>query len=337
MKTAVIICPGRGTYNAPELGVLKRQGVDLSTYDALRARQNQPLLAELDGAATFSPATHTRGDNASGLIYAASVADADALNGVEVVAVTGNSMGWYSAVAVGGALSPRNGFDVTNTMGSLMHQSSIGGQSLYPFVDSDWVEIPGLRQRLLNIVDDINAREGAFLAVSIHLGGMLVVAGNEAGLVAFEASVEPRDGTYPLRLRNHAGFHTSLQNPVAAQGQAALGAGLFEGPSIPMIDGRGAIWWPFACKTNALRDYTLGHQVTETYDFSKAVQIAAQEFAPDLFIVTGPGTTLGGAVAQSLIQIGWRGIRSKSQFQDMQSRDPVVISMGRAEQRKLVV
>ena len=80
-----------------------------------------------------------RGDNASGLIYAASYADSISLaEDIEIVAVTGNSMGWYIALACAGALSPRDGFHVVNTMGSLMHDSLIGGQVIYPFIREDW-------------------------------------------------------------------------------------------------------------------------------------------------------------------------------------------------------
>jgi hypothetical protein len=76
--------------------------------------------------------------------------------------------------------------------------------------------------------------------------------------------------------------------------------------------------------------------VTETYDFTHAIRIAAREFAPDLFIVTGPGTTLGGAVAQSLILADWRGMGSKTDFQTRQQTAPMLVSMGMDDQRARV-
>jgi hypothetical protein len=85
-----------------------------------------------------------------------------------------------------------------------------------------------------------------------------------------------------------------------------------------------------------LWDYTLGHQVLQPYDFAGAIRTAAREFAPDLFILTGPGTTLGGAVAQSLIAADCQGLRCKADFVARQERDPVLISMGLPEQRALV-
>jgi acyl transferase domain-containing protein len=139
-----------------------------------------------------------------------------------------------------------------------------------------------------------------------------------------------------MRLANHAAFHTALQAPVAAQGRAALAADLFAQPALPMIDGRGSIWWPGATDTGALRDYTLGTQVCETYDFTRAITVAAREFAPDLFIVTGPGTTLGGAVAQSLICAGWHGMTDKPGFRTRQDHTPLLAAMGQDAQRATV-
>lgn len=331
MTTAVVICPGRGTYGPSELGVLAHfpDRALLAGWDALRAGQGQQTLSDLDGAARYSLALHSRGDTASALIYAASFGDWLALSGVDVVAVTGNSMGWYSALACGGAVSPDDGFRLVNTMGTLMQDALIGGQLVYPVVDDDWRPDPARRAALLEGLP-------AGVHLSIDLGGLLVLAGQDDALTAFEASVPALD-RFPMRLTNHAAFHTSLMAPIAAQGRAALPASMVQDPALPLIDGRGAIWWPGASDRAALWDYTLGHQVTEPYDFAAAIRTAAQEFAPDLFIVLGPGTTLGGAVAQSLIQAGWRGMTDKAAFQAEQDRSGLLVSMGRADQRTTVV
>ncbi|MEZ5882069.1 MAG: ACP S-malonyltransferase [Nitratireductor sp.] len=341
-KTAVVVCPGRGTYNKGELGYLARHFSDkplLSAFDKKRADAGQETLSALDGADTFSVARHTRGDNASALIYAATLGDFLSIDreAIDIVAVTGNSMGWYSALACAGVLSAENGFAVVNTMGTLMQEALIGGQLVYPFMDDDWKASTSRKAELLELVGEIGSRQDAVFTLSIDLGGMLVLAGNEAGLAAFEAAVPPVQGRFPMRLANHAAFHSHLQAPVAEKGRAALAPELFSGPVLPLVDGRGAIWWPGASDPQALRDYTLGHQVVETYDFTHAMRIAAREFAPDLFIVTGPGTTLGGAVAQSLILSNWRGMASKAGFQRRQEEAPMLVSMGMAEQRPQVV
>ncbi|MFY0620213.1 MAG: ACP S-malonyltransferase [Pelagimonas sp.] len=341
-KTAVVICPGRGTYNAPELGYLGRHFPDaalLGQFDAMRQRVGQPTLSELDGAARFTLSKHSRGDNASGLIYAATYGDFLSINrdNVEIVAVTGNSMGWYSALACAGAVSPIDGFRISNTMGTFMQEALIGGQLVYPWMDEDWVPRPERRAILMALIADINARADHVLSLSIDLGGMLVLAGNEAGLTAFEQSADPVQDRFPMRLGNHAGFHSALQQPVSERGRAALPQDLFGQPDLPIIDGCGTVWWPGACNQTRLWDYTLGRQVVETYDFTAAVRTAAREFAPDLFVVTGPGTTLGGAVAQSMILSNWRGMSNKADFKSQQDKSDLLIAMGREEQRDLVL
>lgn len=341
MKTAVVICPGRGTYTRTELGYLKRHFRDralLAGFDASRVALGQESLSALDGAETYSVAKHTRGDNASALIYAATLGDFRAIDraAIDIVAVTGNSMGWYSALACAGTLTAEAGFEVVNTMGTLMQEALIGGQIVHPSVGEDWVPDAGRKAALMAKVAEIGSRAEHVLGLSIDLGGMLVLAGNEAGLKAFEAEVPPEQGRFPMRLSNHAAFHTTLQAPVAERGRTRLHPSLFSQPKLPLIDGRGAVWWPGATDTGALWDYTLGHQVIEPYDFTHAIRIAAREFAPDLFVVTGPGTTLGGAVAQSLIAANWRSMGSKSDFQTRQQAAPLLISMGMEDQRAAV-
>jgi hypothetical protein len=103
-----------------------------------------------------------------------------------------------------------------------------------------------------------------------------------------------------------------------------------------MIDGRGHIWRPFASAREALRRYTFGTQILEPYDFTEAIQVAVKEYAPDRIILLGPGDTLGGAIAQALIAIRWRGLTSKADFQARQAADPLLLAMGRQDQRGLV-
>jgi len=338
--TAVVICPGRGTYNKAELGYLARHHADaadlMAAFDDYRAAQGQETITSLDRAARYSKARHGRGDNVSPLIYAASILDARSISDIfDIVAVTGNSMGWYTALAAAGAVSPLAGLQIVNTMGNLMHRHMIGGQTIYPFVDENWQPIPKRRQELIARIAEIDASDGHALCVSICLGGQLVLAGNEAGLSAFEASVPKLEARYPMRLPNHAAFHCHLQAPVAKEGAGYLGGGLFQGPEMPLIDGRGHIWWPRSSDPGALRTYTLGHQVTEVFDFTRAIEVAAREFAPEVFIITGPGTTLGSAVAQSLLGIGWRGLKTSRDFKAQQAEAPWLLAMGREDQRHL--
>jgi len=342
-KTALVVAPGRGTYGKGELGSIARlHGArfadPIADFDAQRRGRGQPTVSELDGAERFSVATHMRGDVAAPLIYTATLLDWLSIDreAFDVVAVAGNSMGWYSALAMGGAVSVADGFRIANAMGLNSQTHGPGGQVLFQIVDADWRPVSGLRDALLALVADIGARPGHALALSIDLAGMLVLAGNEAGLAALLAEAPPTPGREPLRLAGHGPFHTPLMTGSSDKAKAELPPSLFGRPAIPLVDGRGHIWRRFASDPAELWDYTFGHQILAPYDFALSVQVAVREFAPDVVILPGPGDTLGGAIAQALIGIGWQGLDGKGDFAARQRADPILLSMGRADQRARV-
>lgn len=342
-KTALVIAPGRGTYGKDELGYFNTYHSDkaafLNDVDAYRRDKEQVPVSELDGAQRFSLKDHSRGDNASPLIYSCAYSDFKSINqdAYDIAAITGNSMGWYIALGCGQALSEHNTLDVINTMGTFMQDSLIGGQLIYTCVDENWMEIPGRWSAMNTLVDSINAQPDHDLALSIRLGGMIVFGGNEAGLKALEDMLDIEQGRFPFRLVNHAAFHTYLQDPISDKALQYFDKDIFQKPNLPLIDGRGHIWSPYSTDTNAMFNYTFGHQVVEAYDFTKAIEVGVKEFAPDVLIVLGPGTTLGGAIAQSLINVNWHGLTSKADFIARQKSDPIVLAMGMEDQRKLVV
>jgi [acyl-carrier-protein] S-malonyltransferase len=336
--SALVVCPGRGTYGKGELGYLRRFHGDkaalIGAFDAMRAGRNQPTISALDGAERYSPALHTRGDIASPLIFAASYADFLSLDRerYSVAAVTGNSMGWYTALAVGGAAGAEQGFAIVDAMGENSQAGEPGGQVLLTLVDEDWRPVPGMRDSVLALVDRV---EGLY--VSIELGGMMVLAGTEPALARLLAEAPSNPARDPLRLVNHGPFHTPLMQG-SSDRAFQLPAEWLNGPDVPMIDGRGHIWRPHATGAGALRRYTFGTQILEAYDFTRALQVAVKEYAPDRIILLGPGDTLGGAIAQALIAIEWRALRSKADFQAVQESDaPILVSMGREDQRARAV
>lgn len=335
-QRALVIAPGRGTYNKEELGYLSRYHADkkdlIAGIDTYRKAQGQTPISDLDNADSFVMKEHTRGDNASPLIYGCAYGDFLSIDRdkYDIVAVTGNSMGWYIALACGGAVSVEGGTEIINTMGTFMQDALIGGQVIYTCVNEDWQDIDGAHDAVLDLCHEI---EGLY--ASIELGGMFVFGGTEDALKKLEARLETRE-RFPFRLINHAAFHTPLQKPISEKALSHFGQNLFTRPAIPMIDGRGHIWRKYETSAPAMFEYTFGHQVVRPYDFTKAVQVGVKEFAPDKIIILGPGTTLGGAVAQSLIKIKWQGMEGKADFIARQKSEPFILSMGMDEQRKLV-
>lgn len=336
----VVICPGRGSYTSETLGYLKNHPLRadqkkwreverfIGDLDKRRAELGEITISDLDGASNFSPSRHTRGENASTLIYACSFADFQAIDRDrnEIVAITGNSMGWYLTLAFAGALDWAGSFDVINTMGSMMKEKIIGGQLIYPVVDGDWRFSREMQDTVDGAIRAARAAGGAVYP-SIYLGGYAVVGGDAKGLGWLMKNL-PKLDHYPLQLINHAAFHTPLLAETSRQAFALLGSGLFKRPTVPMIDGRGHIWQPWSTDTELLRHYTLGHQVVESYDFTKAITVALKEFAPDQLYLLGPGNSLGGAIGQCLVANHWQDISSKGDFSARQKKRPFLVSMG---------
>jgi acyl transferase domain-containing protein len=333
-----VIFPGRGSYSAKELGYVSQYHstrIDLvSALDARRAEAGAEASLALDGLAKFSPAKHLPGRNASNLIYTCALADFAALNRdkFEVVAVCGNSLGWYLSLAAAGALTLENGAHLVDTMGAMMERDGIGGQLLCSVAGDDWTRDAALREAVL---DCVGRTKNAYL--SIDLAGTLVLAGDDGALKKLRADLPKLGPIEPVVLPKHAAFHTPLLGGVAERARDVLPRGLFGKPNVPMIDGRGKVWSPNSADVDALHAYTLGQQITQPYDFAKSIEAACKEFAPDKLILMGPGSSLGAPIAQTLIAHNWRGLNDRAEFVEAQASDPFLIAMGREEQRGLAV
>jgi [acyl-carrier-protein] S-malonyltransferase len=341
-QRAVVICPGRGTYNKEELGYFHRLHSDkkdiLTVIDAHRLSKGQTPVAELDSQDKYSMRLHSAGENASSLIYACAQGDFQSIDTdqYDIVAVTGNSMGWYIALAVSGALAPDAAIELINTMGSMMTNGVIGGQLIYPVVDDNWQRDEALVTHIRQWMTEVNQSPEAEVHDSIYLGGYLVIGGNQAGLDMLSKLLPPLQDRYPMQLFNHAAFHTPMLQGISDKAKQLLAKDLFQAANLPLIDGRGKIWQPYSTDLDALYDYTLGSQVVDPYDFSAAIEVALKDFAPDKLIILGPGATLGGAVGQCLVANRWHNINNKTDFITCQKSDPFVLAMGMEEQRKLV-
>ena len=330
MTRVAIVCPGRGSYTERSLGSLPGVHPLVRRADELREGYGLLALSHLDQAGRFSQATHLRPANAAPLIWLVSLLDASAaLEQGRCVAVAGNSMGWYTALAVAGALDFDDGFRLVQEMALLQEEQSGGGQVIYPVVGDDWRPDPAREEAVRSAL--AAAHGEAF--PSIRLGGYAVLAGTDAGvtqLLRALPSVQVGANRYPFRLVQHGPYHTPLLAEVADRARARLGGLRWSRPRVTLVDGRGVRFTPWSTDVAALRDYTLGDQVRAPYDFTLSLRVLLREHAPDQLVLPGPGNTLGGVVGQVLVREGWRGLRSKQDFEVLQTGNaPAVRSMRR--------
>jgi len=271
------------------------------------------------------------GEHASPLIYACSLSDFLSIDQkkYEIVAITGNSMGWYSALALSGALTYENAYSLISTMGSMMKEGTIGGQIIYSIVDENWHVDASEKEEVLAEIKNVSAH------VSIYLGGYLVIGGEQSALDILLKKLPAKDN-YPFQLPFHAAFHTPLLDSISKKACELLPQSIFQKPSVSLVDGRGHIWSPFSTETVDLYNYTLGHQVTNVYDFFIAITVAIKEFCPDKLVLLGPGNTLGGPIGQIITGLNWQNISCKKDFVNRQKTDPFLISLGIPGQRNLI-
>ena len=329
----MLVLPGRGAYTSARLGSLTRDHPLINAAEAIRAGYELPSLRELDAAPHFDPPIHLRPANASALIYLISTMDVEtARRDHDVVVATGNSLGWYTALTVAGALSFDDGFRLIQEV-SLLQEEPIaggpGGQVIYPLTDADWRPDPEFQSAVANALRAGNGE----VHVSLDLGAYAVLAGTEAGvarLLADLPAVNVGERRYPLRLALHGPYHSPLAAPVAAAARDRLADLAWSSPQMSLVDGRGARWSPWSTDPLALRDYTLGEQVTTQYRFATSLRVALREWAPEVMVLPGPGNSLGAICAQVVVAEGYRGIRSRADFEAAQrGSTPLVLSMGR--------
>ena len=309
-RRVVVICPGRGSYGPSDLGSLSRPVPDasrasfqtvLSATDACRGDAGEPTLSALDGAERLT-AAHSAGEHVSPLILACTAADFLRVERerCEVVAVAGNSLGWYSALFCAGALTLADTMRLVETMSGMGRNGLIGGQIVYPVTDDRWLADEDLARRVDAALRDARAA-GHRVGDSIRYGGYRVLWGDDAGIRTLRARL-PRhqsgERAYPLHLHGHAAFHSPLLADNARRAVEALAATVdWRAPEVPLIDGRGHQWSPLATDAGALAEYTLRTQVTSTFDFTACVRVALREYAPDLLVCLGPGDALAAVAA----------------------------------------
>jgi len=260
-------------------------------------------------------------DTGAKAIYEASLADffSMAERDLSPVAICGNSMGWYTALVAAGALSKEDGERLVSTMEGIHAAETLGGQIVYP---ADREAVAGALRRALG-----------FTALSVDLGGYVVLAGDDEGIASLRELLPPvvsGGRTYPIGMPGHSAFHTPLMADRAERARAELADSLlWIPPAIPLIDGRGVQHRPLTADPREIRDYTLGAQITETFDLAAAVRVGLREYAPDAVWLLGPGTSIAGALAMKIVEEGYRGVTSRADF-DRLSDDgvPLLVTKG---------
>jgi hypothetical protein len=334
VSRAAVAFPGRGSYGPSSLGSLIAGHSWVRRADALRGEAGQPALSELDAADRFIPAVHMRPSNAWPLTFLASLLDAERIaDDHEVVVVVAASTGWYTALAASGALGFDDAFRLVQAMALAAEEPLPEGRQpaelVYALTTDSWDRDEARNIDLDRVLADADG--GAYRA--LELGSHAVIAGTASAIDRVASGLPPvtvAGRAFPVRLASADAWHTPLRATAAGSAAAAVGNLGWASPNVTLVDGRGRRWTPWATEPDALARETLTGLADATYDFARAFRVALREYAPDAVLLPGPGTTLGAACAQLIVADGYRGIRTRAEFEATQSGpNPILLSVRR--------
>lgn len=334
MSRAAVAFPGRGSYGPRSLRSLPAGHTWVRRADEVRAAGGFTPLSELDGADRFDPAVHLRPTNSWPLVFVAGLLDAERIaDDHEVVVVTASSTGWYTALAASGALDFDDALRLVHEMARAAEAPLEGdadaAELIYPLTDEAWRPTAERRRAIEKALQAVNGNAG----LALDLGAFAVVGGTTTALETVGAALPPvsvAERQYPLRLPTGEGWHTPLRADATTRAAEVLADLRWERPNVTLVDGRGVRFTPWSTDPAALADTTLRDQADTTFDFATALRVALREYAPDVVLLPGPGASLGAACAQVIVAEGYRGIRSRGEFEAAQAgQAPILLSMRR--------
>ena len=332
----ILVLPGRGAYTAASRGALPADHDWVDHADSLRRDLGLPSLAGLD-AAPFDPSFHLQPIHALPLTWLAGMLDAErAALDHGVAGVIGNGIGFITALTATGVLGFDDGFALAQELGRLQQRplpgGGRGGQVIYPRTDEAWRPDAALAASVAATLGAAGGNGQGAVYESVELGAFDVLGGDDAGverLLRHLAPVRVGERRYPLRLALQGPDHTPLAAHLAAGVAARMAGATWDRPQVTVIDGMGRRWTPWSTDPGAIAGYTLDAFLTTPYRFATALRVALREEAPDLLILAGPGSTLGALCGQAIVAEGYRGIRSRPEFDHAQHSDPIMLTIRR--------
>jgi [acyl-carrier-protein] S-malonyltransferase len=334
VSRAVVAFPGRGAYGPSSLGSLTPGHAWVRRADDMRSEAGLPTLSNIDVAARFDPLVHLRPTNGWPLVFLCSLLDAERIaDDHEVVVVVANSTGWYTALAASGVLGFDDAFRLVSEMAAAaeapLPNEAQPAEIVYPLTDEAWQPVPAR----INGLRDALERGNGSTALSIDLGGFAVLGGTSTGIDALAGrlpAVTVADRSFPLRVAAADAWHTPLRAAAVDEAVERLGPLTWDRPNVTLVDGRGARYTPWSTDPDDLAQQSIRGQGITSYDFASALRVALREYGPDVVLLPGPGGSLGAACAQIIVTEGYRGLRSRAEFEAAQSGpSPLLLSMRR--------
>lgn len=266
-------CPGMGK------DLYENNAASREVFDRLATRRGD--IRELCFSSTKEELTVT--SNTQPALFAVELAAAAALTaaGVKVDAVAGFSLGEISALAYSHVLPLEEAFDLVMERGRLMQEASESVHSAMTAV-----------LKLSNEqVETIAGHHSQVYPVNYNCPGQVVVSGLAESLPSFEAEVKEAGGRC-MRLAVAGAFHSPFMEGAAARFKEELGRHSFAKPTVPLYSNvTGELYGEDMLPL-------LSRQMSSPVRWETTVRNMLSS-GIDVFIESGPGSTLSGLVKKT--------------------------------------
>ena len=196
--------------------------------------------------------------------------------------LAGHSLGEYSALVCGGAMSFEDAVGLVRTRGALMQRAVPAGE--------------GTMAAILGLQDDqvqaaCAAVDGVVSAANYNAPGQVVIAGHTAAVEQAIEQCKQAGARRAMMLDVSAPFHTPLMAGIKEEFAQALDTCSLQMPQIPIVQNVGAV---IAADVNDLR-HNLIEQLAAPVQWTMCVQ-AMVERGVQQFVECGPGSVLAGMI-----------------------------------------
>lgn len=203
--------------------------------------------------------------------------------GVRPAAIAGHSLGEYSALVAGGALSFPDALRLVRQRGTYMQEAVPVGQGAM-------AAVIGLTAEILEGICREASQEGlSVTAANLNAPGQIVISGHAAAVDRAVALARERGAGRALRLPVSAPFHCELMRPAADRLAADLNAATFHDLSVPLVTNVDAR--PITAAADARS--ALIRQVTAPVRWEQSVR-TLRAMGVSSAIEVGPGKVLTG-------------------------------------------
>ncbi len=194
--------------------------------------------------------------------------------GIQPTALTGHSMGEYTAACLAGVLSLRDALFIVTLRGKLFETLPPGGMLSVPLSEA---ELHPYLQQL-----------GGLNIAVINSPNLCVVSGELPDLAHLEEALIA-DGVVPRRVRINVAAHSPMLEPILVEFGRELAKIQFNPPTLPFISNLSGNWITPQEATNPA--YWMRH-LRHTVRFADGLATLLKE-QNRLFVEVGPGQTLG--------------------------------------------